>query len=143
MIKSILCAADGSKISDKAIDFALALSAEVKAPLTVLTVERVSRSSAAKSPFWVSTLLDAADAITRAEFQSVATKAKEKGINGVKCATAHGKNVADAIVHYAKKNKHDHIVMGSHGHTGVQRLVLGSVAEAVVAEAPCPVTIVR
>lgn len=143
MIKSILCAADGSKISDKAIDFALALSDEVKAPVTVLTVERVSRSSAAKSPFWDSTLLDAADAITRAEFKSVARKAKAKGINGVKCATAQGKNVADAIVHYAEENKHDHIVMGSHGHKGVQRLVLGSVAEAVVAQAPCPVTIVR
>ena len=143
MIKSILCAADGSKISMKAVDFALALSAQVKAPVTVLTVERVSRSSAAKSPFWDSTLLDAGDAITRAEFKSVAAKAEKAGVKSVKCATAQGRNVADAVVHYAKKNKHDHIVMGSHGHKGVQRLVLGSVADAVVAQAPCPVTIVR
>jgi nucleotide-binding universal stress UspA family protein len=127
----------------KAIDFALEMSAQTKAPVTVLTVERVSRSSAAKSPFWDSTLLEAGDAITRAEFKSVASRAKKAGINGVKCATAQGRNVADAIVHYAKKNKHDHIVMGSHGHKGVQRMVLGSIAEAVVAEAPCPVTVVR
>ncbi|ELZ78126.1 universal stress protein [Haloferax larsenii] len=37
----------------------------------------------------------------------------------------------------------DHVVMGSHGRTGVSRIVLGSVAEAVVRHAPVPVTIVR
>lgn len=143
MIESILCASDGSKISAKAVDFALALAAQVKAPVTVLTVERVSRSSAARSVFWDSEVLDAADAITRAEFKSVAAKARAAGVTGVRCATVQGRNIASAIVHYARKHKHDHIVMGSHGHRGVQKLVLGSVAEAVVAEASCPVTIVR
>jgi nucleotide-binding universal stress UspA family protein len=37
----------------------------------------------------------------------------------------------------------DHVVMGSHGRTGVSRVVLGSVAEAVVRRSPVPVTIVR
>ncbi|KAB1187703.1 MULTISPECIES: universal stress protein [Haloferax] len=38
---------------------------------------------------------------------------------------------------------YDHVVMGSHGRTGVSRIVLGSVAEEVVRRAPVPVTIVR
>jgi nucleotide-binding universal stress UspA family protein len=37
----------------------------------------------------------------------------------------------------------DHVVVGSHGRTGLSRVVLGSVAEAVARRSPVPVTIVR
>jgi nucleotide-binding universal stress UspA family protein len=37
----------------------------------------------------------------------------------------------------------DHVVLGSHGRTGLSRVVLGSVAEAVARRSPVPVTIVR
>lgn len=47
------------------------------------------------------------------------------------------------IVEYADENDIDHIVMGSHGRTGLSRLILGSVAENVVRRAHSPVTIVR
>jgi nucleotide-binding universal stress UspA family protein len=33
--------------------------------------------------------------------------------------------------------------MGTHGHTGIQRFLLGSVAERVVRLAPCPVLVIR
>jgi universal stress protein A len=35
------------------------------------------------------------------------------------------------------------IVLGTHGRTGVTRLLMGSVAEAVVRRAPCPVLVYR
>lgn len=143
MVNSILCATDGSRISAKAVDFAISLAKQLSVPLTVLTVERVSRASAAKSVFWDSVVLEAGEAITRAEFKSVARKADMAGIQGVQCTTVQSRNVPAAIVSFAKKNGHDHIVVGSHGHKGLQRLVLGSVAESVVAEAHCPVTVVR
>ncbi|WP_049981572.1 universal stress protein [Halolamina rubra] len=38
---------------------------------------------------------------------------------------------------------YDHLVIGSHGRTGVSRMLLGSVAEKVVRESPVPVTVVR
>jgi nucleotide-binding universal stress UspA family protein len=38
---------------------------------------------------------------------------------------------------------YDHLVVGSHGRTGVSRMLLGSVAEKVVRESPIPVTVVR
>ncbi|ELZ55866.1 MULTISPECIES: universal stress protein [unclassified Haloferax] len=38
---------------------------------------------------------------------------------------------------------YDHVVMGSHGRTGVSRILLGSVAEEVLRRSPVPVTIVR
>jgi nucleotide-binding universal stress UspA family protein len=50
---------------------------------------------------------------------------------------------ADEILRYAKTAKIDLIVMGTHGRTGLARVALGSVAEAVVRAAPCPVLTVH
>lgn len=47
------------------------------------------------------------------------------------------------ILRYAEDKKVDSIIVGSHGRTGVTRILLGSVAETVARRAPCPVTIVR
>jgi universal stress protein A len=46
---------------------------------------------------------------------------------------------AREIVDYATQHDIDLVVMGTHGRTGVSRALLGSVAEAVVRRAPCPV----
>jgi nucleotide-binding universal stress UspA family protein len=49
----------------------------------------------------------------------------------------------NVIVGYAADNDVDQIVMGSHGRSGVSRILLGSVAETVVRRSPVPVTVVR
>jgi nucleotide-binding universal stress UspA family protein len=48
-----------------------------------------------------------------------------------------------AIVEAAREWAADLIVIGSHGRTGIDRLLLGSVARSVVRHAPCPVDVVR
>jgi nucleotide-binding universal stress UspA family protein len=53
-----------------------------------------------------------------------------------------GKPVA-VIVEHAENEDIDQIVMGSHGRSGVSRVLLGSVAETVVRRSPVPVTVVR
>ena len=50
---------------------------------------------------------------------------------------------AETIVRVAEERKADLIVMGTHGRTGLQHVLLGSVAEKVVRLAPCPVLTVR
>ena len=50
---------------------------------------------------------------------------------------------AATIVQYAKDERIDLIVMGTHGRGGVAHLLMGSVAERVVRTAPCPVLTVR
>jgi len=47
------------------------------------------------------------------------------------------------IVGYAEEEEIDHIVMGSHGRSGLTRVLLGSVAENVARRSPVPVTVVR
>jgi len=48
-----------------------------------------------------------------------------------------------SIVQYAEEHFIDHIVLGSHGHRGLARFLLGSVAERVARRAPISVTIIR
>lgn len=48
-----------------------------------------------------------------------------------------------AIVRVAIAWRHDLIVMGTHGRTGLSHLLLGSVAEEVMRRAPCPLVTVR
>jgi nucleotide-binding universal stress UspA family protein len=50
---------------------------------------------------------------------------------------------AETIVHIAHERAVDLIVMGTHGRTGLQHVLLGSIAEKVVRLAPCPVLTVR
>jgi nucleotide-binding universal stress UspA family protein len=52
-------------------------------------------------------------------------------------------SAAKAIVRFASDRGCDLIVMGSHGRTGIERLVLGSVAEEVTNKARCPVLVIR
>ncbi len=50
---------------------------------------------------------------------------------------------ATSISELAKSQGADLIVMGTHGRTGLRRLLMGSVAEAIVRRAPCPVFIMK
>ena len=47
------------------------------------------------------------------------------------------------ITQYIKTNDIDLVVMGTHGHTGLKHLIIGSVAENVVRSSPIPVLTVR
>lgn len=75
-------------------------------------------------------LLSEAEAIA-AEYDEEITTAIELG------------QAANTIVEYAAANDVDHIVLGSHGRTGLSRFLLGSVAETVTRRSPVSVTIIR
>ena len=60
----------------------------------------------------------------------------------VETAVVLGQAAEDTVA-FAAKHKIDVIVLGTHGHTGLSRLLMGSVAEHVLRDAPCPVLTVR
>lgn len=68
-------------------------------------------------------------------------RASEAGVD-VRTDTVVGRPTR-AINEYVEEHAVDHVVMGSHGRSGVTRVLLGSVAEGVVRRAPVPVTVVR
>lgn len=61
---------------------------------------------------------------------------------GVKHVFLQGDPAAE-IVGYAREQRLDLIVMGTHGRTGLDRILLGSVAEKVLRDAPCSVLVVK
>jgi nucleotide-binding universal stress UspA family protein len=79
------------------------------------------------------------------EAQKIVTAAARlAGELGVSAATEVAEGpAADQVVDAVKKSGHDLVVMGSHGHRGMERALLGSTAERVILNAPCPVLVVK
>ena len=61
----------------------------------------------------------------------------------LKGSVPQGQAADDGIIQTAIKNEVDLIVMGSHGRTGLKRLLMGSVTERVIGLAPCSVLVVK
>ncbi len=135
--KTIVLATDGSKYSaaaaEKAISFAKSYGGELK----VLSVADVPAEFYAEAPKAVEDLVKKARGF-------VAVVKKQAEAAGVKVETFVGEAEAfEAITNLAKEQKADMIIIGSHGRTGLRRLLMGSVAEKVIGYAPCPVLVVK
>jgi nucleotide-binding universal stress UspA family protein len=77
-------------------------------------------------------------------FDELKVKANEKNIQLSKAELiGTSASVGAAIVDYAEKNDIDLVVLGTKGYSGMKKLLLGSVASAVLAYAHCPVMVVR
>lgn len=74
----------------------------------------------------------------------VGEAARLAGEQGATVATSVAEGpAAERVVDAVKKSGHDLVVMGSHGHRGMERALLGSTAERVILNAPCPVLVVK
>lgn len=144
--KRILVPLDGSDFSFRAAEYAINLAKltggeiicvhaignlpyiEYMAP-TGLTVPRYIHEAKKKTEEW---------------FSQVKSKAAKQGVKVTAAETIFNlPSVAESIINYASEQKPDLIVIGTRGRSGLKRLVLGSVASAVVAHAGCPVLVVR
>jgi hypothetical protein len=74
--------------------------------------------------------------------QQMLAAANQAGIP-LRASMPQGQPPDDGIIQAAIKNEVDLIVMGSHGRTGLKRLLLGSVTERVIGQSPCPVLVVK
>ena len=135
MYDRILVPTDGSPSMQSVVDHALELAAVHDATLHGLYV--VDTGSFATLP--VETTWDGMTEMLREEGQqAVSTFAEMTGDEPVETAVREG-NPSGEIVDYAERYDCDAIVMGTHGRGGIDRLLLGSVAERVVRAAPVPV----
>lgn len=79
---------------------------------------------------------------TKERFKKLEPLAQKKNVP-VKSYMLESKLVANDIVSFAKSRKYDLIVIGSHGRTGIDKLILGSVANKISQKASCPILIVK
>ena len=135
----VLVATDGSEHSVKALNRAMELAKNEGAEITLLSVAYYSREDLDEFPPNIQEKLEA-------EGRAVLSKAKamfdEKGIPVTTILEA-GYVPANNIISKAEEGKFDLILMGSTGHSGVSRLLIGSTASKVVAHAHCSVAVIR
>lgn len=142
--QTVLAAVDFSDASAEALDAALALAGTgtsarlhllhvVPDPIPAIWTDELPQIDLrAVERTW-------RDGATR----QLATLAAASGLDPSRVVTAVGVGSPPAeIVRYAEQHRADAIVLGSHGHGRVHRFLLGSVAERVLRQAPCPVLVV-
>jgi nucleotide-binding universal stress UspA family protein len=143
-LQRILVPTDFSKYSDVALNYAVALAEKFGAELLLL---HVVQDLALFIPDAVAVAPPIAPPIE--QFTAAARDALERAVKahglerlGVEREVREGTPFFE-IIRFAKERNVDLIVMGTHGHTGLAHVLLGSVTERVVRKAPCPVLTVR
>jgi nucleotide-binding universal stress UspA family protein len=142
-IKRILFPTDFSENSYLALDYAVNLAKVYGAQLYLLHVinKPLGYDSYLLTSFHIDEIeKQATSAARQAMLELIQTRIDEKV--RVKIVLARGVPFAE-IVDTAKTSKTDLIIMGTHGRTGVPQMLIGSVAEKVVRNAPCPVLTVK
>ncbi|MFB6074250.1 MAG: universal stress protein [Haloarculaceae archaeon] len=139
MYDRILVPTDGSEGSAAAIDHAIDLAKANDAALYALYVIE----TAAISPdVDAGTVLSSLERTGQRAIEDVRERAEAAGLERIEGSVAQGVPHR-AILAYARDNDVDLIVMGTHGRTGIERYLLGSVAEKVVRLSEVPVLTVR
>lgn len=138
-LEDVLVPTDGSDSADAAVQRGIELASETGARLHLLTLVDTSkpwhRATRAK-------MLQALDDAGRDVLDEAILRAEASEVDTIEGAVGNGKPET-AILEYANEHDVDLVVMGTHGRSGVNRWLLGSVTEHVVRAAEIPVLSVR
>ena len=144
IFKNILVPYDGSKCSTNAFKLALDVAKKYNSKISIVTcLERDFRTpwygpdSRVKEELLRKQKKDIEKNFSRLEV--LAKKVKVSIIS----KTLVVQSIVKSLLSFATSNQVDLIVMGSHGRTGFDRLLLGSVANGICQKARCPVLIIK
>jgi len=140
--RRILLPTDFSQFNDAALGYASSLAAESDATLYIVHVDEYRDASAAlgeaainySAPWGVADRSEIRKQLDQVKPTIPRVDYEHRYLEG---------GPIHEIVAFAEREHIDLIVMGSHGRTGLARLLMGSVAEGVARRAPCPVLIVK
>jgi len=134
---NIMLATDGSKYSTTATEKAVDIAKSYRGELKALSVVDVTEEFQTEAPEAVEKMVERA----REYVDDVKKKAEDSGVKAE--ALVREGDTYKVIIDLAKKLACEVIVMGSHGRTGVKRLLMGSVTEKVIGYSACPVLVIR
>jgi nucleotide-binding universal stress UspA family protein len=142
--KTILVPVDFSETSELALVYAKEFARPFEAVLHLLHVVSDADVSPGTEAFWGFS----EEKVQNQWIEEATTRLRgllsdqERTVFGVRIAVEIGAPFVE-IIRYARSHEVDLIMMGTHGRGAVKHLLMGSVAEQVVRQAPCPVMTVR
>lgn len=143
MFKNILVPFDLSAQSTRSFKIALDLAKNYNSKITLLTcLEGDAWHHKYYDARADSELIKKQKKVTKEHLEKLESLADKNNVS-VKSQILTSKSVVNDIVTFAKSRKYDLIVIGSHGRTGFDKLLLGSVANGVSQKSTCPVLIVK
>jgi len=135
----ILVPTDGSEGAEAAIDPAVDVASTYDARLHALSViDTMAMGVDVRS----GAILDALEESAQSAVDTIEEQATQASVSAVETEIVHGSPYR-GIRSYVEENDIDLVVMGTHGRTGIERYLLGSVAEKTVRTSPVPVMTVR
>jgi nucleotide-binding universal stress UspA family protein len=142
MFKKIVCPIDFSEHTSEIVAYAASIAKKFNAELHLFHVipnlNYFTPYESFLTPENLVAIEDNINAEVNRDFDAVI-----KGIDGpVKKVIKTGVAFVE-IIDYVKTEAIDLIVMGTHGRSGIEHILIGSVAEKVVRKAPCPVLTIR
>jgi len=141
-VQHFLVPLDFSEYANQALDYAIQLANKLGARLTLLhVVQSLPMGSVDMGVTLPYTYMQDLEAEIMESMNSCLARVTAAGLEG-EVAVVHGVPFQE-IIEMAKAQHVDLIVMGTHGRTGFEHVLLGSVAEKVVRLAPCPVLVAR
>jgi nucleotide-binding universal stress UspA family protein len=140
--RKILIATDGSENAEKAVSYGINIARATGAEIYALYVVSTEHAGTARTVMgWTEAFEEYLANKGGAATGYVENLGKEAGVK-VEPVYLRG-SPAEKILEYAEESNIDLIVMGTQGLTGIQRFLIGSVAENVLRHSKVPVMIVR
>ena len=144
-LKNVLVATDFSEPAGAALRYGIELARQFDASLHVLHVVNDLAAHRSTTPVWIKdigALQTELEATARTDLSALLPEPDRTAVRAQLHVTVSA-TPGPAIVNYARDAAADLIIVGTHGRHGLERLVLGSVAQHVARLAECPVLTVR
>ena len=145
-IHRILIAVDDSPYSDQAVSYGVLLAKNLGSKITLVHVDEIPISSPYsadpllnESPAMIPELMHIQEEASKLLFKKI--KEQHGDVVEMSTVTKIGR-AQDEILSVADDCKADMIILGTHGRTGFDHFISGSVSESVARKAKCPVLII-
>ena len=149
MFEKLLVCLDGSKLAEQILPYAAEQALRFNSKLMLLRVMTIPSSAylgAEGIATWTGNIIEAEirrqEPEIKAYLDGIARPLLEKGIN-VEPIILQPAPAGHAILSYARDNSMDLICIATHGHSGLGRVVFGSVADHVLRESGLPLLVIR
>jgi len=142
VFKNILVPYDGTNFSNRAFQKALDVAEKDNSKITIFTVIEGEYSAVMGYSKINPQVIKKQQTAAKKYIYQLESKAKNSNVP-VSVKIKQGTSIVKEIINFAKSKKSNLIVIGSHGRTGLNKLILGSVANGVAQQAKCSVMVVK